>query len=74
LINKNKNGVTMRNKLEPFKRFIFIGIIVITLGVTFSTTLKGSVDSLGIVFIAVGVLFFIIGMSTKRKEDEPKYK
>jgi len=30
----------MRNKMEPYRRFIFIGIIVIALGITFSTTLK----------------------------------
>lgn len=64
----------MRNKPEAYKRFIFIGIIVIALGVTFSTTLKESVGSLGTVFIAVGGLLFIIGMSMKRKEDERKIK
>ncbi|WP_242206715.1 hypothetical protein [Aestuariivivens insulae] len=64
----------MRSKLELYKRFIFIGIIVIALGVTFSTTLKESVGSLGTVLIAVGGLFFIIGMSKKRKEDERKNK
>jgi Sec-independent protein secretion pathway component TatC len=69
-----KKGVTMRNKLEQYKRFIFIGIMIIALGVTFSTTLKESVGSIGIVFIAVGGLFFIIGMSKKRKEDERKNK
>jgi len=62
----------MRKKLEPYKKFIFIGIITIALGVTFSTTLKESVGSLGIVFIAVGGLFFIIGMSKKHKEVERK--
>lgn len=74
LSDKNKKGVAMRNKPEAYKRFIFIGIIVIALGVTFSTTLKESVGSLGTVFIAVGGLLFIIGMSMKRKEDERKIK
>lgn len=64
----------MNNKLEPYKRFIFIGIIIIALGVTFSTTLKESVGSLGTVFIAVGALFFIIGMSKKPKENDRKNK
>ncbi|MDA9069637.1 hypothetical protein N8258_00800 [Algibacter sp.] len=64
----------MDTKLEKYKRFIFIGILIIALGVTFSTTLKETVDSLGIVFIAVGGLFFIIGMSKKRKKDEQKNK
>jgi Sec-independent protein secretion pathway component TatC len=64
----------MDTKLEKYKRFIFIGILIIALGVTFSTTLKETVGSLGIVFIAVGGLFFIIGMSKKRKKDEQKNK
>ena len=64
----------MDTKLEKYKRFIFIGILIIALGVTFSTTLKETVGSLGIVFIAVGGLFFIIGMSKKRKKDEEKNK
>ncbi len=64
----------MSKKLEPYRKFIFIGIIIIALGITFSTTLKDTVGSLGIVFIAVGGLFFIIGMSKKRKEDEQKNK
>ncbi|MDC1226461.1 hypothetical protein N8013_02305 [Algibacter sp.] len=64
----------MDTKLEKYKRFIFIGILIIALGVTFSTTLKETVGSLGIVFIALGGLFFIIGMSKKRKKDEQKNK
>ena len=55
-------------KLEEYKRFIFIGIIIIiALGITFSTSLKNSFGSLGTVFIAVGSLFIIIGMSKKKK-------
>jgi len=64
----------MSKRLEPYRKFIFIGIIIIALGITFSTSLKDSVGSLGTVFIAVGGLFFIIGMSKKRKEDEQKDK
>ena len=62
----------MSKKLESYKRFIFIGIIIIALGITFSTTLKESVGSLGTVFIAVGALFFIIGMSRKPKDNDRK--
>jgi hypothetical protein len=61
-------------KLEGYKRPLFLGSIFIALGITFSTTLKDTVCSLGIVFIAVGGLFFIIGMSKKRMEDEQKDK
>lgn len=64
----------MNKKLEPYRKFIFIGIIIISLGITFSTAMKDTVGSLGTVFIATGGLFFIIGMSKKRKQDEQKDK
>jgi len=64
----------MKDNLEPYKRFIFIGIINIALGVTFSTTLKESFGSLGIVFIAIGGLLFIIGMNKKQKEAKRNSK
>ena len=57
-----------------YRRFIFIGIIIIALGITFTTTLKDTVGLLGTVLVAVGGLFFIIGMSKKRKEDEQRNK
>lgn len=62
----------MEKKLEEYRKYIFIGIIIIALGVTLSTTMKDTVGSLGTVLIAVGGLFFIIGMSKKRKEDDQK--
>lgn len=52
---------------ETHKRYFFLAIIFIALGVTFSTSLKENAGSLGTVFIAVGGLFFIIGMSKKQK-------
>ena len=64
----------MNKKLESYRKFIFIGIIIISLGITFSTAMKDTVGSLGTVFIAIGGLFFIIGMSKKRKEHEQKDK
>jgi len=64
----------MNNKTETYRKFIFIGIIIIALGITFTTTLKDTVGSLGTVLIAVGGLFFIIGMSKKRKEGERNNK
>lgn len=57
-------------KTEEYKRFIYIGIIIIALGVTFSTSLKEIAGSLGIVLISIGGLFFIIGMNKKKKETE----
>ncbi len=62
----------MVEKLEKYRRYIFIGIVILALGVTFSTTLKDSLGSLGTVFIAIGGLFFIIGMNMKKKEEESK--
>jgi len=61
-------------KLEGYKRPLFLGAVITALGITFTTTLKDSVGSVGIVFIAVGGLFFIIGMKKKRMEDEQKKK
>lgn len=61
----------MADNMKPvrasYKRFIFIGIIILTLGITLNTTLKDSLNSLGTVFIAVGGLFLIIGMRKKMK-------
>jgi sulfite exporter TauE/SafE len=62
----------MNSRLERYKRYIFLGIIIIALGVTFSVNMKDEVGSLGTVFIAVGGLFFIIGMSMKNKEGGAK--
>ena len=64
----------MGTKLEKYKRNIFMGIIIIALGITFATTMKDSVGAFGIVFIAIGGLFFIIGMSQKRKGEAGKNK
>ena len=59
----------MKN-LESYKKFIFAGITLIALGVTFSTSLKDAAGSLGIVLIALGGLFFIVGMHQKKTSDE----
>ncbi|PLX13460.1 MAG: hypothetical protein C0598_03520 [Marinilabiliales bacterium] len=58
----------MAQKLKDYKKFIFFSIILISLGVTFTNTID-DVPSLGVVFIAIGGLFFIIGMSKKKKAD-----
>ncbi len=51
-------------KLEGYKRTIFFAITLIALGVVLTTALDTAV---GIVLIAVGGLFFIIGMNAKSK-------
>lgn len=53
-----------------FKRSIFLSIILISLGVTMNTLIKEGVTAVGTVFIAVGGLFFIIGMAAKKKAEE----
>ncbi len=61
----------MENTSQPkYKRIFFLGIILIALGVTFSTTMREDIGSLGVVFIALGGLFFISAMARKRKEEE----
>ncbi len=60
--------------MEGYKRIFFIGLIVIALGVIFSTTLSDRLGSLGIVFIATGGLVFITSMSRKKKEEDAAEK
>jgi len=57
----------MANRSEKYNNFIFIGMVIIALGIVFSTTLQDTVGSLGTLLIAVGGLFLIIGMSKKRR-------
>jgi hypothetical protein len=59
-------------KLERYERPLFLSAVIIALGITLTTVLKDTLGSVGIVFIAVGGLFFIIGMNKKRKKDEQK--
>lgn len=61
-------GVIKTFPMERYRKLIFLSIILIALGITFSTTLDQG--SLGTVLIAVGGLFFIMGMAEKRKMDE----
>ena len=49
-----------------YKRFIFLCIILVSLGVVIINT--SSSHSFGIVFIALGGLFLIGGMAKKKKE------
>lgn len=56
--------------LRPYKKYIFLGIIVIALGVTFSNAMEGAFHSFGVVLIAVGGLISIIGMRKKQLKDE----
>ena len=57
----------MKNKLEKYRKYLFLGITLIALGVTFNTVFRIVEGSSGTVLIAVGGLFFIIGVSLKKK-------
>lgn len=46
-------------KIENYRRKIVMGIILISLGITFTNIFN---TSIGIVFIALGGLFIIIGI------------
>ena len=66
----NKKNKGDKRILKNYERVGYIGIIVITLGITFTTSLREYVGSIGIVFIAIGGLFFIFSMNEKKKEDK----
>ena len=55
-----------------YQRTIFIAISIIALGITM-TTMFENVKPVGIVLIAVGGFFLIIGLK-KKKDDEEKNK
>jgi len=71
-------GVSLINSriqiMQGYKRILFVGLIVIALGIIFSTTLNDKLGSLGIVFIAIGGLLFIASMSRKKKEEDEAEK
>ncbi|MEZ4919907.1 MAG: hypothetical protein R2792_12465 [Saprospiraceae bacterium] len=59
-------------KETPARTFIFLGIVLVSLGVTASTVFKEHTSSLGTVLIAVGGLAFLIGMQRKQTEEGGK--
>ena len=61
------NTESISNKMG-YRRSIFLSIILVSLGVAIKNT--SSVESVGVVFIALGGFFLIVGMAKKRKDDE----
>lgn len=59
----------MKRKLEGPKRILFAGMIFTALGVVLTTTLGERVGSIGIVFIAIGGLLFIVGLRQRAKDE-----
>ena len=60
----------MSKELTKHKRYIVLGIIFISLGIIFSSTMEDTYGSSEIVFIVLGVLFIIKGIRMKKKEDK----
>ena len=54
--------------LKRYRRQIFLGILLVTLGVTFLNYNEMN-SSIGPVFIAIGGLFIIIGLNQKRRDE-----
>ena len=57
----------MNIKLEKHKQYLFFGMTIIAIGVTLSSVFRSVNNSIGIILIAIGGLFFIIGMNIKKK-------
>jgi len=59
----------VKEELKGHKQYMYLSAILIALGITFTTIINDTVGAIGIVFIAIGGLLFIIGIR-KKKEDE----
>lgn len=53
--------------MEKYRRYLFIAVIIIVLGILFTTVLK-AVATLGIILIVVGGILFVISMFRKGNE------
>jgi uncharacterized membrane protein HdeD (DUF308 family) len=60
----------MKNRLNNWQRRVYLGIILIALGAVLSATLAEDSNSLGVIFMALGGLLLISGMSLKKKADK----
>lgn len=59
-------------KFKNHKEYLYTCTIITFLGIIITTTMTDTIKPIGIVFIAIGVILFVIGMLKKRKEDEKK--
>ena len=59
-------------KLKRPKQYLYLSAIIIALGIAFTTIFNDTVGSIGIIFIVIGGLFFIIGIRKKRNQDKRK--
>jgi hypothetical protein len=56
--------------MKNFRRLVILAVYLIAIGVVLSTTLGEGGRPLGIVLLAAGGLFFIVGMNQKKKQDQ----
>lgn len=56
-------------KLKSYQQFIYLGLIIIAIGLAFTLNPKESVSSMSTVFVVLGGLIFLIGISKKRAEN-----
>jgi Sec-independent protein secretion pathway component TatC len=59
----------MKHHLSGYRRYVYLGMILVALGITLSTALKDSMGAIGVVLIAIGGLLFILGMRMKKGQD-----
>lgn len=52
--------------MKGYQRTIYVGLIIIAISIVLKSQIDGSI---GTVLMSVGSLFFISGMSKKRKEN-----
>ena len=57
----------MVNRIQHYRTYLFLSIILISIGVTLINVPQNT-GALGVVFIAIGGLFFMIGMHKKKNQ------
>ena len=62
----------MSNNLSGYRRYLYIGVVTIIIGILVTTNLSDQISSLGIILIAVGVLLFVIGIGQKKSRSSKK--
>ena len=53
-----------------YRSFIYLGMVIIALSIIVKTSMSDSLGSFGTVMLAVGGLFFIIGMARKKQLNQ----
>ncbi len=56
--------------MAVYRRIIYLALVLTALGITSSTLLADAARPLGVVLVAVGGLFFIVGMPRKKTADK----